>query len=329
MKKTAQATAIAFLVMAVILGYGHLPVAQAQNIRVFVDGSQVFFSDQQPFEGSGRVYVPARAPMEAIGVTVSWDDAYQTMTLVNGNNQAVFTVSESFYYVNGVAHAMDVCPMLVNNRVVLPIRYASEAFGASVSWDEPGQSVIISTNNSSSEPVFNSYSSENFDNQRVVALLNDLLRSYTPSFDQTSLDDRTMIYVCVTNVGSGDYAAYPNDGTHLGNCFTPQSVIDRNAYRFFNKGIVQNQTITAQGITWVYTGSGYRWGGYGYDIWCFTNALNSVSYVNGTYEVAFDVYEDQTVADQGTPYKGQGRALIGVRDDAAQPYYVLEYEVPN
>jgi len=45
------------------------------------------------------------------------------------NNTAVFTIGSTTYTVNGVAHQMDVAPVIVNGRTLLPIRYAAYGMG--------------------------------------------------------------------------------------------------------------------------------------------------------------------------------------------------------
>lgn len=111
-------------------------------VTVKVNGDTVKF-DQPPYTESGRVMVPVRAPLEAMGCTVIWDDALQQAKVSKGTVISVFTVGSKAYSVNGQIKAMDVAPRLVNGRTAFPVRYVVEAMGGNVGWDEAAQTVSI------------------------------------------------------------------------------------------------------------------------------------------------------------------------------------------
>ena len=46
-------------------------------------------------------------------------------------------------YTDKVAHVLDVAPMIVNSRTLVPVRFVSEACGAEVNWDDTSKTVII------------------------------------------------------------------------------------------------------------------------------------------------------------------------------------------
>ena len=116
------------------------------GIKVMVDGQQVVFPDQQPYvDANQRVLVPIRFPMEAMGVLPEWLPSTQQASLTRGGTTAIFTLGSSSYTVNGVSKTMDTVPIAMNNRTLFPIRFAAEAFGATVTWDGPARSVLITT----------------------------------------------------------------------------------------------------------------------------------------------------------------------------------------
>ena len=55
----------------------------------------------------------------------------------------VFTIGENQYTINGVAHAMDAVPVLIDGRTFLPIRYITEPFGATSDWTPDERKVTI------------------------------------------------------------------------------------------------------------------------------------------------------------------------------------------
>lgn len=114
-----------------------------RSATVFVNGSRVFFPDQQPFLKDSRTLVPARGVFEAFGASVSWDDATETVTVSRGDTLVTLTIGQSFITVNGVKKAQDVPAQLINDRTMIPVRAVAEAFGCNVGWDDATYTVTI------------------------------------------------------------------------------------------------------------------------------------------------------------------------------------------
>ena len=53
----------------------------------------------------------------------------------------VFTLDSNVYTANGESIVMDVSPTIIENRTMLPIRYAATPLGADVGWDAATQNV--------------------------------------------------------------------------------------------------------------------------------------------------------------------------------------------
>ncbi|HWI51367.1 MAG TPA: copper amine oxidase N-terminal domain-containing protein [Symbiobacteriaceae bacterium] len=104
---------------------------------VAVDMNQVAFPDVQPYLDVeiGRVRVPVRFVSEQIGATVSWENETQTVTISRGELSIVLRVDDPEVIVNGRTVLIDAPPKLVDpGRVMVPLRFVSEVFGASVDW---------------------------------------------------------------------------------------------------------------------------------------------------------------------------------------------------
>jgi hypothetical protein len=104
---------------------------------VAVDMNQVTFPDAQPYldQEIGRVRVPIRFISEQMGAKVEWDGAAQTVTIVREGLRIQLTVDQSMAVVNGRTIPIDAPPNLVPpGRVMVPLRFISEAFGAAVDW---------------------------------------------------------------------------------------------------------------------------------------------------------------------------------------------------
>ena len=116
--------------------------AQQQPITVVLDGEVLEF-DVPPQIIDGRTMVPMRVIFEALGAEIEWDGATQTVTATRGYVIVRATIGDFHINVNGVRTRMDIAPVLVNNRTLVPVRFISEAFGAEVDWYVGGWTVYI------------------------------------------------------------------------------------------------------------------------------------------------------------------------------------------
>lgn len=126
------------------------PALAAENtsgIAVQLDGQNVTFTDAAPVARDNRTFLPFRAVFEAMGAQVSNEGnditatrGAQTLHMTIGSTTA--TVEE-----NGETRTitMDVAPYVdsASWRTYVPVRFAAEAFGCNVGWDQDDQTVII------------------------------------------------------------------------------------------------------------------------------------------------------------------------------------------
>lgn len=104
-------------------------------ISVVVDGMGVQ-SDVSPIHRNGRMLVPIRVVAEATGSEVSYDADTQKVLLNKKGKHITLTIGSQTAYVDGKRLKMDVSPIIVNKRTLVPVRFISEAFGYQVQWDE-------------------------------------------------------------------------------------------------------------------------------------------------------------------------------------------------
>ncbi len=145
MKKLCRWALALGLVLALLV-CGAL-AAEETPIHVQLDGQELTFTDAVPQVKDQRTFLPFRAVFEAMGATVDYegsvitavrDDVKLTMTL----DQTTATVSE-----DGVDSVitMDVAPYVDNAtwRTYVPVRFAAQAFGCAVGWDQEAQTAIV------------------------------------------------------------------------------------------------------------------------------------------------------------------------------------------
>ena len=106
-------------------------------------GESLLVTDVDPVEINGRVLVPMRAIFETFESEVSWDEATATATAVRGDTVIKVTENNQIVKVNGEDKWLDVPATIINGRFVVPVRFISETFGATVGWIDGKRQVTI------------------------------------------------------------------------------------------------------------------------------------------------------------------------------------------
>jgi hypothetical protein len=115
--------------------------APAQSaVTVIVNGQTMNFA-QPPIVRAGRVFVPLRGVFEQLGATVVYASGQinatargRTISLTIGSTQAT---------VDGQPQTIDVAPFIVTDTTFVPLRFISQALGASVNWNDSSSTVTI------------------------------------------------------------------------------------------------------------------------------------------------------------------------------------------
>lgn len=130
----------------------------AAPIHVIVNGAPVTFTDQQPTSVNNHVLVPLRGVLEAMGAHVQWNPANQAVTASRGATTVQLAVGSLDASVNGSPITMEVPAQMIGGRVMVPLRFVSEALGADVHWTDYSQTATIQTLNPGPgvQPVTNS-----------------------------------------------------------------------------------------------------------------------------------------------------------------------------
>jgi endonuclease YncB( thermonuclease family) len=127
--------ALSLLLLLCLAGVAHAAPT------VVLSGQTLKF-DVPPTIENGRTLVPLRAIFEAMGASIAWDDATQTVTATKAGAEIKLTIGETAYK-NGSSVALDVPAKVVNGRTMVPLRFVSEAMGCQVGWDEATETINI------------------------------------------------------------------------------------------------------------------------------------------------------------------------------------------
>lgn len=132
------------ILLLMLMVFTCVNVSAYTPITVTIDSKQVEF-DVAPINHKGRVLVPVRAIFEALGAEVLWEPKTATVTSSLNGITIEMTVDNTLMTVNGNEIILDVPPIIVSDRTLVPVRAISEAFGANVEWNSIINRVSIST----------------------------------------------------------------------------------------------------------------------------------------------------------------------------------------
>jgi len=103
-------------------------------IDVFLNGEALVF-DVPARLINGRTMVPLRPIFEAMGASVRWNGAAQTVTATKGDTVVVMTMGSTSPTINGRVVPIDQPGVVISGRTLAPLRFVAEAFGGTVTWN--------------------------------------------------------------------------------------------------------------------------------------------------------------------------------------------------
>jgi len=124
----------------------HHNVVMTIGSSEYVVDKQLFTMDAAPYVDSNwRTMVPIRALAEAFDATVTYDNDDRTVTIEYNEETIVMTIDEATYTVNGVEGEMDTEAVIKGDRTYVPIRFAAEAMGFTVTalYDENSSTASV------------------------------------------------------------------------------------------------------------------------------------------------------------------------------------------
>lgn len=116
-------------------------------ISVQLDGETLAFTDAAPQVRDSRTFLPFRAVFEAMGADVSNEG--NVITAVRGERKLTMTIGETQASVTNAGVTlpltMDVAPYVDTTtwRTYVPVRFAAQALGCAVGWDQEAYTAVI------------------------------------------------------------------------------------------------------------------------------------------------------------------------------------------
>lgn len=134
------------------------------GINVSLNGEFLDFGDAAPVAVSGRTMVPFRAFLEKLGAQVTYEDGHITAVLPDG---AVLEMDLNSTGLTATRDGgmdvleMDVTPYVQGRRTYIPVRFAAEALGLDVMWDDDYEIAYLTDYQALLEELDGSFTSMN------------------------------------------------------------------------------------------------------------------------------------------------------------------------
>lgn len=117
---------------------------RTQAARVVVDGQAIAF-DQPPVMIAGRLLIPLRGVFERLGAQVEWHPDTGRVLARRGATVVVLQIGNRYALVDGRRVLLDVPPIIIGGRTLVPLRFVGEALGSGVDWDPVGRIVYVTS----------------------------------------------------------------------------------------------------------------------------------------------------------------------------------------
>ncbi|WP_339270190.1 stalk domain-containing protein [Paenibacillus sp. FSL R5-0470] len=124
------------------------PVGQVAEISIIVNDS-VIPSDVEPVVHKGTALMPLRVLEDSLGVSLNWNSSTQTIAVFKGDASGTLIIGDptASIKVGDVEEkvTLDQPAKIIQNRVMVPVRFIAELFGAKVVWNSTMKTITIST----------------------------------------------------------------------------------------------------------------------------------------------------------------------------------------
>jgi len=132
---------IGLMLMGIGIAYNAYAMpASAATYQVMLNGVNLALS-QAPIMRGGRLFVPMRSIFQGLSAGVAYDNG--TINATAGPNTVQVKVGSNAAIVDGRQTFLDAAPFIVGSTAMVPLRFVSEALGATVNYDNQAGTIDI------------------------------------------------------------------------------------------------------------------------------------------------------------------------------------------
>ncbi len=119
-----------------------MPVYAEDDISLVIDNKKII-CDVPPVISNSRTLVPARVLFEHFNAKVQWEAELRQVIISLDKKIMIFNIDSTIVYMDGKSITIDVAPVIINDRTLIPIRFVSENLGYDVDWDPDSRTVYV------------------------------------------------------------------------------------------------------------------------------------------------------------------------------------------
>lgn len=122
-------------------------VTVQNNIKIMLNGQQVAIKDQI-INQNGSVLLPMREISNLLGASVDYDSTNKVAIIDSADTHVEIPLGYSFLSINGqkTQIANNAKSIVYNSKTYLPVRAVAQSLKASINYDGPSKTIIITTN---------------------------------------------------------------------------------------------------------------------------------------------------------------------------------------
>ena len=133
--------------------YEAIEFCEEYPVKLMLDGEEIVFAEgnMPPIIVRDRTLIPARALFEAMDGTVEWDEEKEEVQITLGDSVVVLTIGSNLAWINETARILEVPAMIIARQgelygnTMIPVRFAAEALGCGVDWEDEERAVLITS----------------------------------------------------------------------------------------------------------------------------------------------------------------------------------------
>lgn len=103
-------------------------------ITLYIDGEEVDTSLMPPVQLEGTTLVPVREVFEPMGAFVEWKEEEKKVYIDYNGTLLILEMNNKEVWKNGETIELDIPAKVINNKIMVPVRFISEQMGFAVQW---------------------------------------------------------------------------------------------------------------------------------------------------------------------------------------------------
>ena len=161
-----------------------------KTIHLYIDDEEIQTTAMPPIELNGYTLIPAKEVFVNTGAEVQWSQSEKSVYIFKGDLLIVLKVNDDIAWINGENKKMDMPAKIINNKVMIPLRFIGEALGYEVLWQQSESAVRIKTKGNQQSDISGIF---NWDSEETTDMLEYIDSSNTDNGGNTSTNTNAFV----------------------------------------------------------------------------------------------------------------------------------------